>query len=769
MKTSPLLLASALLAGSFGAYAEEQTPANTAGEYEGAVDEGGIDEIVVTALKRSQSLQDVPLAITAFTSEALANAGVVDMYDVATLVPSFSVQQNTSPINVQFRLRGLGPLANIPNFEPSAAYFSDGAFRPRSGLAMGDLIDLDRIEILKGPQSTLYGKNASAGVIAVYTREPGDSFEFRSEVGAASVDGAQSAFTWGAKAAVSGPVSDTVSLGLTGSYFSQEPLMFNPFLDSDFNEVSRYNLRGQAVWRPTDALKLRLIVANARVEPSPGNGESDFFYGVQPAAINAAFGVPCSDNDPTNRIVCRNFAGDAEMEYNEATLIATYELANGYELSSLTSWDDYEATKILDADQLNVDLLTFQDRQAGDSLQQELRITSPAGGKFEWLAGAMFYGNDAERGNWGGHPMFTLGAAAPLIPIAPMLPAGQPGDTGDLISNSSTDYWGIFSQATWRPFEKFSITGGVRYQEEDKETTTARSLNHAGLTLISTALLPPTTAADLSRSTDAWTWTLTPQYDFNDDVMAYATLSRGFKSGGFNGDFGRVLPSQREFGDETVKYFETGIKSRLADGRVILNANYFYSDHDQYQEAGFVALQFLVTNAPEVTAKGFEVELAAEVTDELTANFAFTYADTKFADFPNGSCYPGNVPNSTGGCDLTGYPLSNAPLMKSHLGLQYERPITWGEFFARADWTYSADYYTNSNHDPRQIQSSYDLLGLRLGVRHDNWVFTAWGDNLLDETYVTQSGVSNLFATDPAYQSFIAPGIGYGVTIGYSF
>ena len=201
-------------------------------------------------------------------------------------------------------------------------------------------------------------------------------------------------------------------------------------------------MRGQAVFEPNDAFKLRLIAAHSEMPGSKGNNEPDMFYGTAPAAINEAFGDPCPDNDPENRRVCRNYAGEATFEASEATLIATYRFANDHELTSLTSWDEYELTQGVDADQLNISLLDFNDRQAGDAFQQELRIASPATGALQWIAGAFYYDSSFERGGWDGHSSFVLGSEAPLVPLAPGLPLGQPGDSGDLLSRNDTEYVG---------------------------------------------------------------------------------------------------------------------------------------------------------------------------------------------------------------------------------------------------------------------------------------------------------------------------------------
>jgi outer membrane receptor for ferrienterochelin and colicin len=188
--------------------------------------------------------------MTALTGDDIEKTGISDIFDVAIRVPSLGVQNNQKPLNTQFRLRGIGNFGNIPNFEPAVAYFSDGAFRSRSGLGGGDL-STDRVET-KGPQSTLYGKNSTAGVVAVYTREPGRELHWSSELTMSRVKGADYADTWVAKGALSGPVSDSLRLGASAAYYDQDFTSEDPRTGEGTNETQRYAVRGQAVFEPND-------------------------------------------------------------------------------------------------------------------------------------------------------------------------------------------------------------------------------------------------------------------------------------------------------------------------------------------------------------------------------------------------------------------------------------------------------------------------------------------------------------------------------------
>ena len=172
-----------------------------------------------------------------------------------------------------------------------------------------------------------------------------------------------------------------------------------------------------------------------------------------------------------------------------------------------------------------------------------------------------------------------------------------------------------------------------------------------------------------------------------------------------------------------------------------------------------------MTNAPEVSVKGLELDLVAQLGESWTAELGATYAKAEFDDFTGGACYPGRTPNpATGDCDLTGETLANAPELKTHAALQYERSTSFGSLYARTDWTWTDEYFTNPNLDPRQVQSSFSLLDARAGVRFGQWDVSIWGENLFDETYVTQSLVSILFAGDPAFTNFLGLGRSYGIT-----
>jgi iron complex outermembrane receptor protein len=268
------------------------------------------------------------------------------------------------------------------------------------------------------------------------------------------------------------------------------------------------------------------------------------------------------------------------------------------------------------------------------------------------------------------------------------------------------------------------------------------------------------------------TWNVTGAYHATPDTMLYATVSRGGKSFGYNLGFGNTPASQRQFQDEVVTNYEVGVKSTLLDGRARVAASGFYTEEQNYQNAGFVGLQFLVDNAQLVTVRGFEATGDFAFGHGLTGNAGLTYVDALYNKYTGGSCFFGEAPtNGQGGCDLSGRGLPLTPHWRSNIGLQYTRPLAFGDLYSRVDWTWQSSMLANTNLDPRSLQPGYSLVNLRLGVKAaDGLDVSLWAANILNTTYSQADYVSNLFgANDPAFQRYLGRPREYGVTIRKSF
>jgi iron complex outermembrane recepter protein len=326
---------------------------------------------------------------------------------------------------------------------------------------------------------------------------------------------------------------------------------------------------------------------------------------------------------------------------------------------------------------------------------------------------------------------------------------------------------GVFGQAAWNVTPRFSVISGLRWQEEKKYAAIGNSLNDSAPSVISLLLANPSIAGSLSRSADKFTWSFTPQYYLSDKSMLYATAANGFKSGGFNVGFGSIPLNSREFLNETVIDYEAGVKTTLFQGHLQADATAFHTEYHNYQDAAFVGAQFTVGNAQKVALYGFESSVLALLGHGLTANLATSYAVLKYVEDYNGQCYPGRTPDSPtdpAACNLSGTRPNNAPAWKTSLGVQYERAASFGDFYARADWSWTGTYNTSFSADPRLMQPSYSWVNLRTGVRHKNFETLLWMDNALNKTVVDLEPVLNIYAGDGSYQSYLQQGRSFGIT-----
>jgi outer membrane receptor protein involved in Fe transport len=299
------------------------------------------------------------------------------------------------------------------------------------------------------------------------------------------------------------------------------------------------------------------------------------------------------------------------------------------------------------------------------------------------------------------------------------------------------------------------------------------SVTLPGVSLLSSVLTPSVSPngapvnGTVSRNTDYFTWSLTPQYRINEDLLTYLTAARGGKSGGFNVGFGNAPLSAREFGDETIDHFEIGARASFANGRVRGRVAAFHTEYHDYQDAAFVSAQVLVGNANRVALQGAELEGSALLGAGTTLNLGVSFADLTYASNTSGVCYPGRASDGSlpGSCDLTGeHPIDAPPWMVS-ASLQHERPVSWGELFARIDVSWNDQYNTSYSADPRLIQQSRFDVGMRLGARiSERYESVLWVDNLLDETLTHSDAVLNLF-NDASYQSWMSAPRTYGVTL----
>jgi iron complex outermembrane receptor protein len=760
-----------------------------------------LPEVVVTAERREQSLQSVPLSVTAVTSATLAQAGVVEMRGVAQLTPGLAVEETSGAQAQSYRIRGVGSHPNIPTFEPDVALFIDGVYMPRSGLGVDDLVDVARVEVLEGPQSTLYGKNATAGVINVVTNRPTQGFEASLEASLSDLDSSDQALVGRVVATVSGPIDDHVRARFSAVSYNQQASYRNLEPGApDANDMHRYAVRGEIEADLSQDTTLRVAAMRSQIYGAKSTDADLLYYTFSPPnnAARLVFGplgrafniLPCPDNDPGDRIICTT--APAALNTFRDLLSATLDSKVGDNtLTSITAVSDYGSKFVQgDAAQVLLPIVTYYDRQRGLTFSQELRLTSPTGRTLEWLTGLYFQHAEFARGDDGDSPTFVLGAATPFVPLpdprnppAPtscglLICLGQPGDRGYEVSKARSNYEAVFAQATYHFDDRFALTFGGRAQAEQKRASVVNSNAIApaeplGLNLLTLSLTPPSSSAAFRHGAGSFTWNATGEYHPSQHAMFYLTASRGAKSFGYNIGFGSVAPAARPFKGEYVNNYEAGVKATLWEGRARVSAAAFHATYHNYQSAGFVGLQFLVDNAERMVVNGAEASGGVALGRGFTVDAAVTYVDAQYVKYTQGSCFFGEAPNNAAGsgCDLSHKSLPLAPRWRTALGLQHAQPSAAGEIYGRVDWAWQSSEFTNTNLDPRSRQPPYSLVNGRVGLMVGHGVDLAvWANNLFNHTASFTDGVTNLFgSSDPGFQRFVERPREYGVTVRKSF
>ncbi len=742
-----------------------------------------LEEVIVLAQKRPEQVGQVPLALSVLTASDLQAQGLRSIGDLATRSPMLDLEESVSAATTTLRVRGIGNLGNIPTFEPAVGLFVDGAFRSRSLFASGTLLDVDRIELLRGPQTALYGKDVGAGVVAIYTREPDDQLAASVEATGGSIDAAGDPRLGQLTGSMSGPMGESLrgSLAAGGRWHgdvTRNALAGGP----DGNAESATGLRGQLLWSAGDSLRLRLIAGYLGRDDKEGESDVVFVPGSTSAQIVDALqqqglADTCPDNSPHDRVSCSVATNHLDLNATDATLIADYRFENGWTLHSITGYEHYRDQRDEDdAVQFLAPILFFHDSEQATAWQEELRLASADDARLPWLVGIFGYQNNYERGSRGRRPMFGPNgdlAFDPFWQTAIGLPFATPGQEGLHNSRLETDHVAGFGQFTLPPVNGIYLTAAARWAREEKQASIDNAVTVPGDSVISRVLTPDVAATgepvngSLKRVSEDLTWSLTPRFVVGSDGMLYATWTRGGKFGGFNTGFGNAPLSAREFGDESIDHFEMGGRFKFAEDRGMLGFAAYHSRYHDYQDSAFIGAQFTVGNAERVDLEGAELEMEYVFPSGARSNLALSYADLTYGRNTTGMCYPGRVPDGSlpGSCDLSGEHPVDAPPWSAEVGI--ERPFSLGgkPSSLRLDWSWTDRYQTSFSGDPRLVQGAYHDVALRFGLELSPSVeLELAGENLLDETVVYFDSVLNFF-NDASYQSFVALPRRYSVTL----
>lgn len=861
-------------------------------------------EIVVTAQGRAQALSDVPVAISAVNAETLQNSGANDIRQLNQVAPSLLVSSTGSEANGSARIRGIGTVGDNPGLESSVPVFIDGVYRSRSGIGLNELGEIDRIEVQRGPQGTLGGRNSSAGLISIYSKKP----EFQFGGTAEATYGNYNFVRLGGS--VTGPLSDTLAARLDGVYVRRDGFYKDTTNNTDVNDRNRLFLRGQLLFEPSDDLSIRVIgdytwreekccaaiYVDRTVNPFVGdlNNLSSPLTPLQANGNNIInvlrdLGQPLAGFTPGyDRTIYvspgRSYAGKTK-DYGVSAEV-NWDLG-GAELTSITAYREYRSGQGSDTDYGAVDILY---RAPSDNayrqfhtFTQELRLRGEAfDGKLDWLVGG-FYANEkltvrdnlrfgSQYGRFATCRLVSGGGLAGLYsPTSPGCLAARPAAFGaasptiyaafdalDALNDRGTindryfqngTNWALFTHNIVHITDKLDLTLGLRYTNDKKDFNATFTNDNTACTtvqgLVSPFLTNPSLAAvaggliglscqgnstaelnnvsiSSDRGEDEWTGTGILSYRPTDDLMLYASYSRGYKAGGFNLDrsalkapiptFASVggaqaLVNNLKFEAELVNSYEIGAK--YATGPFSASLTLFQSDFSNFQLNTFNGTVFLVQSingcktslggadrdlsaatgaCPAgdvgwgVRAQGIELEAALRPADDFRVTAGMTYSKTKYRNDVVGSST--GAPLDPALRYLPGRNMSNAPEYVVTASMAYTPEIGNSGMSALfyVDGRLTSDYNTGSDLFPQKGQDGYAIVNARVGIRgaDEAWSLEFWAQNLFNKDYAQvafnspfQAGGAGAPFTDAnnfpggrqIFSQFLAEPRTYGVTL----
>ena len=719
-------------------------------------------EIVVTAQKRSESLQSVPVAVSVLSGESLAEAARPSIESAAQMVPSLNFLKSGTTLNQTIFLRGVGTATFSIAGEPSVSTVVDGVVYARSGEAFSDLVDVAQIEVLRGPQGTLFGKNASAGVINITSQMP------RNELGGTVEASYFDRNEVRVKGSINLPMGESLAGRFSAFYGSYDGNIRNVTTNEWVNGYKHWGARAQFLYDPSDDLRIYVaadyykndddccadIIATA---PLTGTGAP---------STSLAFAVLPTQNGANTRAVAQNLVTATKEEGWGVSAQADIALGE-HTLTSITAYRGWDNTEIRDGDWLDRAYVGFAQLhdsgpQTSNTFSQELRITSPGDTALSYVVGAYYSRANATRTFTRNVTQCTAVTGAPtnvLIPCGSVNANPSTFPSGTATFGSTFDNIAVFGQATYKLSDTARLIGGLRYTHDKLSVFHSRNTTLAGpgiqpsFPVTTTGTGAPAAPFTAKTSNDNLSGKAAFQVDFSDDVMGYASYARGYKGPAYNVFYNLTATGTNVIEPETSDSFEIGLKNTLLDGALTFNIAAFYSKYKNFQAnnpdlvAGVVVTRF--TNAGTVSTRGIEMDMnwRAGKNTTVTAGLALTDAHVDQFKVAPGAAATAVIPSGT--------KLGYAPTWKGSMGIDHR--IETGSF---ADITLGTTMNFQSKQlslfSPNDVQRllgtipAYALVNLSVGLvsPDDKWKITAQVRNLFDKAYpaaIINGGVSGSY------------------------
>ncbi|CAN5144070.1 TonB-dependent receptor [soil metagenome] len=738
VSTTAMVMALAV-ATAAAAKAEEAPPAA-----EPAVD----GDIIVTARMRDERQIDVPVALSVVSGARFTDGEHLRIEDLNMLVPGINISIPT-PRQTTFSIRGLGANPANDGLEQSTGLFLDGVYLAKSGMAVVDLIDIDRIEVLRGPQGTLIGKNTTAGAIRIQTKGP--SFEPEAVVRASTGNFG----SLQVQGSVTGPLSDTVAARLTLYRTTRDGWVYNPFRDEKTNAQERQGVRAQLLFRPTSDLSIRLTGEvhhegdsnYTLIIPNQGVTPATFYAGLNAAGGQVAF-------SPDGRL--SNYDSPTVIRSTQHALTALVDWDFGdVALASITGYREWNYYTISDIDGSSAPLFRASSDLSYRQFSQELRLSSSSDSRLKWTIGGylfdqhtdyttrLYYDTAAASQLTRLTPAALAAAAAGSASLARLL--AYNGSRWDTHADPRTRSYALFGQATFAVTPRFNVTAGARATYETKRMTVSRDAPVSQTTGAAVPALLASAYAPVGVSRNDWSPSLLLSVDYKPrpGLMIYASASHGEKAGGLNAALPAtgLGPDSLKVEPEAATSLEAGIKGELLDRKITFSANGFYTWVKDYQASfngipsGGTAPVQLLSNVGKVETRGFELEVAARPARYLDLRVNGAFIDAFYRSYRNAPCPAGTTATS---CDLSGQQIVGSPKWSASASATYDRPVTASaNAYLGGEFSWRSDYPGFLDNSPQARVGNYALVNLRAGFKSADgrWDVGLWVKNLFDKSY----------------------------------
>lgn len=753
-----------------------------------AASERNDNVIVVTANKREQDLQEVAGSVTAFSQDDLDKKGYSNVAGAQESTPNLNFTVQSAGQNaVRVTLRGVGTETLVGGGDPGVALHIDGVYVGRNSAAAADIFDVERLEILRGPQGTLYGRNATGGSINIITKKPQDEFEGFADVTYGNYDALR------VRGAINVPLSDNISARLTMYSDTHDGYLENQFeTGRSPDDKDAQGARLQLLWKSDsgDEILVRGYYNKyGGVGPgsrflgtdigTPNGYPGGYLTGVSDGTLNAPpFGAPIVA-DLYNNVTTtdgtailprpadfREIRKDApeflDQVIKGVDLEASFSLSDDILFKSLSSYQTNKNEILVDADGSELPIETRQRRNDAKQFSQEFNLISQSESPFQWILGAYYYHEELTED-------FRTVTPAGLLPIAfPLPPGAAPGGGGIAqrqLASHTVDSYALFAQISYELTDRFTITGGLRHTWDNKTQSRIAGAGLIDLTNGVQFMSAPGSMGGFPASTGStsfseFTYRVTADYKITDDNFIFASYARGYKSGGFDFNGGQIVGAgeQVPYNPEFVNAIEIGSKNKFFDGVVTFNLTGFHYDYQDLQVFRLTAFGPLTDNAAQSTIKGIEGELKIQPSDRFSLDASFGYLDATYDQ------YTIDRPPT----DFSGNRLNYAPKWTAHIGAEYTAPVGDNNLIARVDWSYKSDTFFDRANSALDTQEAYSLVNARLRFDAEEWYVDLFGRNIFDKEYVTGQLINPPFACGCRTVNIGAPAT-YGVTFGAKF